>query len=287
MVTINKISFCDNLELGQFGKLNLYGFIPGDTISMDRVPYNFISHLVIWGNSSEPEVQLKLNLSLSDKSGSRLDTIECDLAEPVSRFSSGNPPFSLFVIIPISLTIQRYGSITVSVSENDSELYQESYKIVKGDSPNTKLNEHIPHFKVFSGNDRADLDFVIDLLATASRTLKVFDAYLNPTLLGTLLSKTVPGTKITIVTSEVNKPLFQLGQQVFQTFPNLEVKYSRKGFKQSHDRILVINDCEYYHFGHSIKDVASGKMSRCSKIVDKKELDSLIPQLLDIENQSV
>ena len=286
MIKIDRVFFCDGIAPGQFGKVNVVGLIPKNSIALDDLPYTLVTHLVIWGQSSETDVHLKVKLDFQDQTGKTLNTTTAEL-EPgqyVSKTVSGQPPFHLFLVVPSVLLIASYGSLDVSIlTSDDHDLYKTSYELVKGAAPRSAVKDHIPQSAIFSGANNLDSQFVVDLIATANRTLKIFDAYLDPAALRTLLAKVEPQTEILVITGLKSKAALQADKSLPQQYPLLTVK----GSPQLHDRFLVINDCEHFHFGHSLKDVVRGKLSRCSKIVNKEELSKLVTLLNSLEKQAV
>lgn len=42
-----------------------------------------------------------------------------------------------------------------------------------------------------------------------------------------------------------------------------------------HDRFIIVNGVEYYHFGHSLKGLQGERVSRYSKMIDEEEISKL------------
>jgi len=94
--------------------------------------------------------------------------------------------------------------------------------------------------------------FVSDIIRTADKSLVLIDNYIDDSVL-TLFSKRNKNVQVTIFTKEISKQLsLDLAKYNLQ-YPLIEVKE----FKQSHDRFLIIDDKETYHFGASLKDLRS------------------------------
>ncbi len=94
--------------------------------------------------------------------------------------------------------------------------------------------------------------FVSDIIRTADKSLVLIDNYIDDSVL-TLFSKRNKNVQVTIFTKEISKQLsLDLAKYNLQ-YPLIEVKE----FKQSHDRFLIIDDKEAYHFGASLKDLRS------------------------------
>lgn len=183
---------------------------------------------------------------------------------------TGNPPYSFFFIIPIGLTIQSVGRMTITVYVGDAEIRQDKFIVELGVSPNIKNDSHLPQSRIFSGNDPDDKEFVRDLLGSSSKKLDIFDDYVGPVSLTDLLSNVDPSVAIRVLTLRKHKSLFDGDQTLLQRFPKMEVRYS----DEVHDRFLNINDSEFFHLGHSLKDLDKGKLSRLSKIIDMDEIFS-------------
>jgi len=67
----------------------------------------------------------------------------------------------------------------------------------------------------------------------------------------TLFSKRNKNVRATIFTKEISKQLSLDLAKYNSQYPLIEVKE----FKQSHDRFLIIDNKEVYHFGASLKDL--------------------------------
>jgi hypothetical protein len=66
-----------------------------------------------------------------------------------------------------------------------------------------------------------------------------------------LFCKRNKNVQATIFTKEISKPLLLDLAKYHTQYPPIELKE----FKQSHDRFLIIDDKEVYHFGASLKDL--------------------------------
>jgi len=92
--------------------------------------------------------------------------------------------------------------------------------------------------------------FVSDLIKSANQSLVLIDNYVDETVIA-LLAKRKPNVRATIYTQKVSKQ-FQLDIEKHNAqYEAVEVKE----FKQSHDRFLIIDDTDIYHFGASLKDL--------------------------------
>jgi hypothetical protein len=92
--------------------------------------------------------------------------------------------------------------------------------------------------------------FVANLIREAKSDIKLVDNYIDETVL-MLLSKRLPNVTATIYTERVT-PQLQTDLNVYNTqYPNINLKTVQR----VHDRFLIIDDSELYHFGASFKDL--------------------------------
>jgi len=110
--------------------------------------------------------------------------------------------------------------------------------------------------------------FVADLIKSAKKSIVLIDNYVDEITL-TLLAKRKAGCTAMIYTHTFGKQLKLDLQKHNEQYPPIEIKT----FKQSHDRFLILDNQEVYHFGASLKDLGK-KMFAFSKF-DKGALDVL------------
>src|SRR3989344_6921145 len=91
---------------------------------------------------------------------------------------------------------------------------------------------------------------VSDIIRSANKSIVLIDNYIDDSVL-TLFSKRNKSVSVTIFTKEISKQLILDLAKYNLQYPHLEVKE----FDQSHDRFLIIDDKEVYHFGASLKDL--------------------------------
>lgn len=92
--------------------------------------------------------------------------------------------------------------------------------------------------------------FVSDLIRSAKNSLQIIDNYVDESVL-TLLTKRKPNVKATVFTQKISKQLQLDIEKHNAQYETIEVKE----FKQSHDRFLIIDNTDIYHFGASLKDL--------------------------------
>jgi len=102
----------------------------------------------------------------------------------------------------------------------------------------------------FDGQIYDAYSFVSDLIRSARKSIMLIDNYVDDTVL-TILTKRNPGIPVTIYTGKISKQLLQDIEKHNAQYEAIEIKE----FKHSHDRFLIIDDKEVYHFGASLKDL--------------------------------
>lgn len=92
--------------------------------------------------------------------------------------------------------------------------------------------------------------FVSDIIKSAKSSIKLIDNYVDESIL-VLFTKRDADVTMTIYTKTISKQL-QLDLEKYNTqYPTIEIKK----FDLSHDRFLIIDEKEVYHFGASLKDL--------------------------------
>ena len=92
--------------------------------------------------------------------------------------------------------------------------------------------------------------FISDIIRTADKSIVLIDNYIDDSVL-TLFSKRNKDVQVTIFTKEISKQILLDLAKYNSQYPPIELKE----FKQSHDRFLIIDNKEMYHFGASLKDL--------------------------------
>ncbi|MDD4353402.1 MAG: ORF6N domain-containing protein [Candidatus Nanoarchaeia archaeon] len=92
--------------------------------------------------------------------------------------------------------------------------------------------------------------FVSDLIRTANNSIVIIDNYVDDSVL-TLINKRNLGVKATIFTKDISKELLLDLNKFNSQYPIIEIKQ----FEKSHDRFIIIDNKEVYHFGASLKDL--------------------------------
>lgn len=93
--------------------------------------------------------------------------------------------------------------------------------------------------------------FVSDLIRTAEKSIILIDNYIDDSVL-ILFNKRKKEVQVTIFTKDISKQLLLDLAKFNLQYPPIDVKE----FTQSHDRFLIIDNKEVYHFGASLKDLS-------------------------------
>ncbi len=92
--------------------------------------------------------------------------------------------------------------------------------------------------------------FVSDIVRSAEKSIILIDNYVDDTVL-TLFSKRKRGVVLKILTKNLSKQIILDIQKFNEQFPPAEIKE----FNHSHDRFIIIDDRDLFHFGASLKDL--------------------------------
>ena len=102
----------------------------------------------------------------------------------------------------------------------------------------------------FNGQVFDAYKFVSSLIKKAESSILLIDNYIDETILD-LFSKKKKNIAVTILTANINKAL-ALDKKKFNTqYSSLNIKE----FNKAHDRFLIIDNKDVYHFGASLKDL--------------------------------
>ncbi|HMN17543.1 MAG TPA: RhuM family protein [Ignavibacteriaceae bacterium] len=92
--------------------------------------------------------------------------------------------------------------------------------------------------------------FVSDLIRKAEKYVVLIDNYIDDTVLN-LFTKRKNNVSVTIYTANISKALEMDLKKFNAQYASIELKE----FKNSHDRFIIIDNEEVYHFGASLKDL--------------------------------
>ena len=131
----------------------------------------------------------------------------------------------------------------IADQQRNEERFDTIFKAMDGgDFPPQKVFFDGRHYEAYS--------FAKKLVGKATKSILLVDGYCDDVTLDILASKRC-GVKVTLATAE-KTPISDAAIAKFnKQNPTLEVKHTGK----FHDRFLVIDDKELYHFGASLKDL--------------------------------
>jgi len=102
----------------------------------------------------------------------------------------------------------------------------------------------------FNGQIFDAYSFVSDLVRKAKVSIRLIDNYVDDTVL-TLFAKRRKGVGVTLYTQRISKRLILDLEKHNAQYPGVNIKR----LTQAHDRFLIIDDTQLYHFGASLKDL--------------------------------
>lgn len=272
MISISRIFLCDGIFDAQYGKLNIIGYIPTNRVFISDIPYAFQSTIVIEGLLKEGfhNTVLTLTITLNDSQNNELEKMPFSL-NLNSEASSLERDIPLLLQLPIDWDILDYNStLNILIDSDNNEIYKEIFIFLQGDAPCVAINGINPSSSIL-GNNSSSISFE-DIVPRATKEIIIIDQYLEPSYLRSILPLIKSGVQINLIVAPKLKQEYQkLLNNLCKSSSSLEVRFSRT----FHDRFVIINDAEFYHFGHSLKDINGNRISRYSKIINQEEIDRL------------
>ena len=131
-------------------------------------------------------------------------------------------------------------------NEVTGEIFSEAEKFVR--APLSVTREGV----FFSGQQYDAYRRIRDILKEAEDKIVIIDGYVDENVLDMLADKK-PRVKVEILTKQVSGPLRRAAERFNRQHGNLSIRTS----DAFHDRFVIIDDDEYYHFGHSLKDLGN------------------------------
>ena len=134
---------------------------------------------------------------------------------------------------------------------------------------------NVPSMKItkegvfFSGQYFDALRQVAEIVSNAKNSIILIDGYIGPETLDVLSGKK-DNVTVQILTKQVSNQLKVLAQAFQKQYSNLKIRLSQA----FHDRFLIIDDKEFYHFGASIKDL--GKRGFMFSVIEEPDVISNI-----------
>ncbi|MDD4127816.1 MAG: ORF6N domain-containing protein [Methanomicrobium sp.] len=128
----------------------------------------------------------------------------------------------------------------------------------------------------FEGQIFDAYQFVSDLVRSAEKSIILVDNYVDDTIL-TLFTKRKKNVSLLILTKTISQQM-QLDVAKYNCqYPPVKILE----FKKSHDRFLILDDTEVYHFGASLKDL--GKKWFAFSKIDKDSI-TIIKRISELNN---
>lgn len=88
------------------------------------------------------------------------------------------------------------------------------------------------------------------MIKKARKSILLIDNYVDESALD-LLTKKKKNVEVVILTKNLSKALKQDAKKFNAQYPKISIKE----FDKAHDRFLIIDDKDIYHFGASLKDL--------------------------------
>jgi len=92
--------------------------------------------------------------------------------------------------------------------------------------------------------------FVSDLVRSAKKSIVLIDNYIDDSVLS-LFIKRKKSVNVIILTKNISRQLEADVKKFNEQYPPVEIRK----FSASHDRFLIVDDTDLYHFGASLKDL--------------------------------
>lgn len=164
--------------------------------------------------------------------------------------------------------VKMYEAFLLSLRD-ELENYPEdifSYQVKEGSVPCLEIKSE---GVFFAGQCYDAFQLVKEILSQATQSIILIDGYINDNVLNLFTLKKTD-VEVSILTKAVS-PIIRTAANAFnRQFGNLSIRTSQA----FHDRFLIIDDKDFYHFGASIKDLGS-RGFMFSRIEEPRVMDSL------------
>lgn len=274
MIKVQKIFFCDNIEIGLFNKRNFIGAILAKEVELAAIPYNFITYLIILGETTE-NCEIVLEISHGKNMFAKIP-IKIELGK--SGIING-------IVEPVKLTlnIQKVGELEFKLFESTKLLFSDTFNFLMGTSPFTNQKEHLPNSGIL--NKQEDFTFVKKIISLATTSIVLIDNYIKNSfelrkLIGNIIDINI---EILVFVNSSYKKGIESDLDLFVDYPNLKLFYKTPGQELGfHDRYIIVDTTEYYNFGASLNDISKEKISGFKKITAKEEIEILKEVILKL-----
>lgn len=167
-----------------------------------------------------------------------------------------------------SLALKQLENTTTAVSDIQEEFNASFHKIAKHQilmgcgaiiailEQKLAASVQVPSMKLtregvfFSDQQFSAIQRATDILLAAKSTIMIVDGYVDHSVLGLLEGKQ-PRVEVRLLTKTVSGPLRVAAEAFNKQYSGLSIRIS----DIFHDRFIVVDDTEFYHFGASLKDL--------------------------------
>ena len=136
---------------------------------------------------------------------------------------------------------RRLDNVEIKQLEHDKK-FNEIFDAIQGRIPDKGI--------FFDGQVFDAYKFFSDVIKSARKSIILIDNYVDESVL-TFFSKRAKNVEVTILTKEITGSLKLDLDKYNSQYPPITIKE----FKKSHDRFMIIDDTDVYHFGASLKDL--------------------------------
>lgn len=274
MLKIHRIFFCDEISQGLFGRFNILNYIPSNLIKVQQTPYRLKSTLVIEGEFSQELYSTNVSIDFELKNLQGTSILRATLKNLKFEKVIGHDLETFCCPIPIIFDIPECGILQITIFIENKSVFQSNFRIAIGQSSTFYLTE-VPKASGILSREKSSFNLE-PILGMASRELILIDQYLTPDFLLQLIPFFPTNIQVNILTGSgyknQNKNEYVQRLSEIKAIPNpLEIRFGRI----FHDRFIIVNWTECFHFGHSLKDLLSGRISKYSKIVNQEDVNDL------------
>ena len=286
----------DDIQSRIFTFLGLQVMIDRDLAELYNVPVKRLNEQVKRNIERFPE---SFRFQLTDNEKYEL-VANCDRFEKL-KYSSVNPyAFTEQGVAMLSSVLRSKTAINISIRimqafvdmkkfiNTNAGIFQRldkvEQKLIQSDENFNKLFNALENRSIepkqdifFNGQIFDAYSFVSNLIRSANNSIILIDNYIDDTVL-TLFAKRKKDINVVILTKNINKQLSLDLKKYNKQYPGVVLKE----FAKAHDRFLIIDEKEVYHFGASLKDLgkkwfAFSKMDISSvKVLDKLKDEGIL-----------
>lgn len=267
MLKIQKIFFCDNVELSQFNKRNFIGVILAKEIEISVLPYKFLSNLVIIGETTR---ECKIILELANENV-LFKSVELDIKLGKLGIING-----IEFTIPVVFEISRLGKILIRILNEEEVIFLDEYEFTIGESSYLNQNRHLPNSGLLLQSNGSK--FVNEVISLAKKSVILIDNHIRNHFELSKLLKNISDSNVEILvfTKSIYKKNIESEKPLFLEYPNLKIYFTTPTQEvEFHDRFLIVDRTEYYSFGASLNDISGKKISGFKKITSEMDIKAI------------